>query len=207
LFKNNLEDFFSKIPENIAEKRRLIYAIRTSLTQKMSMVFYEDRPKIDKDICLNDREAFLDLLQSLVDYNQPLFSFKLLSELSLHQDQILRRLAPAVPRQTIKRSSAWEWEHSIPADYIKCEIIKAIGDNDISKIPSLLDVYIKAGQRKISKAAHREINKLYKKTMPLGWSCDEKPATYLIRYIAAGVIDQIELTEEEKMAVSNLLPN
>jgi hypothetical protein len=43
--------------------------------------------------------------------------------------------------------------------------------------------------------------------MPLGWSCDEKPATYLIRYIAAGVIDQIELTEEEKMAVSNLLPN
>ena len=109
------------------------------------------------------------------------FAKKLLSHLHRNQNQTIRRLAPKI-------GAANEvWEHAIPSGYFAGEILKMIESGSLVEIDTLVGVYMKAGQRGLSKRQEALLINL-KDRMPDGWDWRKPNVDYLARYAAVGLV-------------------
>ncbi len=155
------------------------YSIMKDLACMTSMPFYKERPekvKITKDN-ISLLKACVELLAKYDDKN---LSIKTIRHLSKNQSQLLRKVAPKIG---IKKDI---WEHAIPAKVIVDEIIEMIKSEDISMLDTLLNVYVRAGQRALTKDQDDSLAK-YKSCMPSGWDWKDKDVDPLARHTIVGI--------------------
>ena len=78
------------------------------------------------------------------------------------------------------------WEHAIPTKCIINAMIDMIKMKDLSKLDQLLNIYIKAGQRGLTKEENKLLSN-YHSCMPDGWDWSLHNVDHLARYKIVGI--------------------
>ena len=131
-FKNEVEKFLkdTEAPEDIS------YQLRKDLGIMTNMPYYKEykgiRNRMDK------KEIIMDYAALLMEYDNPIFTSKLINALSLNQLQTLRKLSSKskneIDRSKIIGSNNGIWEHPVPIKYIKEELINLINNKDFNEL-------------------------------------------------------------------------
>ena len=118
--------------------------------------------------------AYIDFLFNV---NDIFFSERLLRAISRQQSQVLRRISPRIG---LKKDV---WDHLIPTSYIVSELLTMLRERNIDDLLKLIDLYVSAGQRGLTK---EEDNLLtahgLKNSMPPHWNWRNGSADIFCRY-------------------------
>ena len=87
---------------------------------------------------MDKKEIIMDYAALLMEYDNPIFTSKLINALSLNQLQTLRKLSSKskneIDRSKIIGSNNGIWEHPVPIKYIKEELINLINNKDFNEL-------------------------------------------------------------------------
>jgi hypothetical protein len=178
MFKEKIVKLFAKAEKDVTD------SIKRDLSAMMHMPFYKERhgrvqttktqPEIIKSY------AFL-----LLEYGQLDFSIKLLKEISRNQKQTFRECAPKFG--SARNTPGCLWEHAIPTKVIVDEIIKMLTNEKLDELDTLLEVYQRGGQRRITPEEDKLLSK-FKASMPDEWDWRAPDVDPLARYKKVGII-------------------
>lgn len=174
-------DFRTKIIILLKEAEEdVAYSIQRDLSTMTDMPFYKQpKTKVKSNKNHTDMiKAYISLFASHDDFE---LVYKLLKELSKNQSQTIRK----VVHRTGERKHIWE--HVIPTRFFICEIIEMIRLKDLSGLDKLLTIYIKAGQRSVSKEENQLLSE-YNSCMPVDWDWRQDGADPFIRHRITGII-------------------
>lgn len=187
-FKDDIEKFL--ILTDASDE--ISYHLRKDLGVMTNMPYYKEYKGIRNR--MDRKEIILNYVSLLIKYDNPQFTSFLINKLSLNQLQTLRKLSKR-PIEEIKRCreigpSNGIWEHPIPINYIKRELIKFINNKKYDEIEGFLDYIIdEVSQIFLTKEEDSIVNTNYKKDMPLGW--DWKTGNIYQRYKDVGVREDL----------------
>lgn len=183
-FKKEVEYFLdiTEAPDYIR------YHLRKDLGIMTNMPYYKEykgtKNRMDK------KSIILNYASLLMEYDDPIFTEKLINKLSVNQFQTLRKLSPK-PKDEVIRSrfigpGNGIWEHPVPIKYIKKELLNIINNKDFIELNNFLDFIInKTNQIFLTKEEDQKVNSIYRSEMPPGWNW--KSGDVYQRYVDAGI--------------------
>lgn len=176
---NDFKAKLNKLLENANPE--IVYRIKCDLAIQTNMPFYKDRPTKGKVRRIKPRESLRQMLLFFLECHDKEFISLLLKKLSVNQGQIIRKVAPRIG------SKSDIWDHAIPVKYIVEELIKMVIKNDLSELDKLLEIYILAGQRGITKEQDLLLKDM-KSSMPVNWDWRQADVDPLARHRRVGIL-------------------
>lgn len=197
-FRNRIENFIKEC--NIDSENQ--YHLKNNLSLIIRLPYYckskGTRPKGH----YNHSKIMLDFCRYLIQYNDSEFTELLLTDLSVQQNQSLRKIAKQ--RKDLKKISSSEgiWEHIIPVKVVRDKLVEIINSKNepvdkIKEIEHILKLYSKAGQIHITKEDDKKLkNSNYNESMPSDWDWTEEKI--FSRYVKSGINLKKYIKEWEK---------
>ena len=193
-FKQQILDFL----QNNGADLDVQYHMVKDLAKMTSMPFYGDSNRGTKNRKPTNEviKAYCRLLICYYKKTSDMeFARKLLSWLSMQQQQHLRKLTPLPIAQKHKYKAAKSagqvcvYEHPIPVNYTKNLLLKYIEECDQQRIDAYIDfVFYNTRQVCMEKTWDDQVNRLYKDTMPDNWNWkDPENNDVYARYVSAGI--------------------
>ncbi len=172
-FRSKINYILQSVDEEVA------YSIKRDLSVMTDMPFYKVEKRKVKISRKKDEmiKAYVILLKEIEDKE---FALKLLKNLNRNQNQTIRKAAPKYGKKHEV------WEHVIPTNVIIQGIIKVLNCEGEENFDKLLALYIKAGQRAISKEQDNKLKK-YIDCMPENWQWKTDDVDIFARYNAVGI--------------------
>jgi hypothetical protein len=156
----------------------IAHAFKMDLKKMTDMPFYGQkilRPAKYKR--LNPKEILIAYIDFLFDVNDIFLSERLLRAISRQQSQVLRRISPRIG---LKKDV---WDHLIPTSYIVSELLTMLRERNIDDLSKLIDLYVSAGQRGLTKEEDNLLTSHgLKNSMPPHWNWRNSSADIFCRY-------------------------
>jgi hypothetical protein len=177
--KNQLINYLDKVtPDSL-----IAYSLKIDLKKMTDMPFYGEkilRPDGYKRIAA--QEILTGYINFLLIVNDIIFSETLLKAVSRQQTQVLRRVSPRIG---IKKNI---WDHAIPTSFVVSELLVMLRNKNIDNLRTLIDLYVKAGQRPITKEEDELLNSNgLKNRMPPNWNWKNSEVDVFARYKISGI--------------------
>lgn len=177
--KKQLINYLDKLNPNPL----IAYSLKMDLKKMTDMPFYGEmilRPDGYKRIAA--QEILIGYINFLLIVNDIIFSETLLKAVSRQQTQVLRRVSPRIG---IKKKI---WDHAIPTAYIIGELLLMLRSKNIDNLPLLVELYIKAGQRPLTREEDQLLNSNgLKNSMPPNWNWKNSKVDVFARYNMVGI--------------------
>lgn len=161
----------------------IAYSFKMDLKKMTDMPFYgESIPRPNRYKRLAAKEILIGYMNFLLIVNDIIFSEALLKAVSRQQTQVLRRVSPRIG---IKKNI---WDHAIPTAYIIGELLLMLRSKNIDNLPLLVELYVKAGQRPLTREQDELLNSNgLKNSMPPNWNWKNSEVDVFARYNMAGI--------------------
>lgn len=177
--KNQLNIYLERVKPNPL----IAYSFKMDLKKMTDMPFYGEkilRPNEYKR--LKPKEILFGYIDFLMLVDDVEFTERLLKAVSRQQTQVLRRVSPRIG---VKK---FIWDHAMPTSFVVAELLVMLRKKNIENLSKLIDLYVKAGQRPITKEENEKLNvNGLKNSMPPYWDWKSNSVDIFSRYNMVGI--------------------